>query len=102
MRDLAQDTKDYVKWSLENGMVAVTSRALKEMLGVLGYKLKHEFCYVNGMNYPHRWSASAKGIIDTRTGLSFANINANRDKLEDLQDIRRSHLVFENGRVWEI
>lgn len=102
MKTIEESTLEEVEFLKRAGMRQVTKRWLEESLHAIGYKMKHSFNYDNNANPPRRWRAKSVEFIDTRTGHGFANINANRDKLPELQAIRRECFVFEKGRIWEL
>ncbi len=102
MKTIEGATLEEVESMKKAGMRQVTPRWLDESLEVIGYKLKHSFNYNNVGNSPRKWKAKSVEFIDTRTGKGFANIEANKDKLPELQEIRFNNFVFQNGRIWEL
>ncbi len=88
---------------LAGGMEEWPRRRLEESLDAIGYAIQraNSFNYINTGN-AITYKARSIYIVVKGTGMSFANINANRDKLPELQEIRRSVFCFERGRIWEL
>lgn len=101
----AADTKREYESMLAAGCTPMTPAELAEKLDELGYRISDEngdcFNYLNTHN-KIVYNARSIYIVDKKTGLSFANINACRDRLTELQQLRLNAAVMSNGRVWEL
>ena len=84
------------------GMKRISQVELRERLNAIGYKLGGSFCYINKLNGGRVWKAKSINIIHKLSGKSFANIDACKENLPELQEIRFNCFTFEAGRIWEI
>ena len=46
--------------------------------------------------------ARAMGYLHKASGMRYAHVDAPRDTLPKLQEIRHNCFVFEKGRIWEL
>lgn len=102
--NIADSTKKEVAQLILIGMKKISSDNLKIELANIGYEINPEltFNYINSANgNPYKAKSVCIGILGNK-GLSFANINAPRDNIKQLQEIRQNYFVFENGRIWEL
>lgn len=101
---MTDQTKEEYQHMLDAGMEPMTVAELVERLADLGYSINRgdSFSYTNTLNPPRAWKARSVDLRDDRTGLSFANVDANRDNLPALQELRRNAAVLHRGRIWEI
>lgn len=102
MNEKQKSTLARVQSMLQAGMEQISGRELEIRLESIGYKLGDSFCYENNLNAGEFWKAKSFSIVEISSGLSFAHVDAPKKNLKDLQELRQSFLVFENGRVWEI
>lgn len=88
---------------IEGGMRRISPRALRESLAAIGYEIEASdcFCYTNSAN-EITYKAKAMGYKHKASGMRYAHVDAPRDTLPALQEIRRNHFVFEHGRIWEL
>ena len=101
--NLKDETQRERSRMLSGGMIEVSKAKINEMLTEIGYKIKGVNCfdYINtGNDITYR--AKSIDLVLEISGISFSNINANRDNLPALQNIRRNYFAFENGRIWEL
>ena len=88
---------------LAGGMKEITIEELIKAVCDLGYYINSDdsFNYVNSGNqitYKARSIAIRHSISDE----CFSNIYSPKDKLPELQKIRRNCFVFSNGHIWEL
>lgn len=89
---------------VQNGMKCISAQSLVLKLTTLGYKIDpvNSFNYIN-TNNKRQYKARSIYIVESNTGLSFANINARcDDNFKELQSLRYNTFVYHNGRIWEI
>jgi hypothetical protein len=82
----------------------VTKKQLVDMLARLGYEIEEasSFNYFNTLNGAP-YAARACYVIESDTGLGFANINARRDaRFTALQEMRRNNEFWIKGRLYEL
>ena len=96
------DTKKEVKRLIDGGMTQLDKENFLSTLSDLGYKTKESFNYINNLN-EITYKAKSFMITEINTGLSFANIDARRDKnFKRLQQIRFDSFVYSNNTIWEL
>mgnify|MGYP001151303482 CR=1 FL=1 len=88
---------------VESGKQDIHISELEFMLDEIGYYIDQNdsFNYINNLNEIH-YNARSISIKDKHTKLDFSNINANRDNLAKLQQIRKDYFCFYRGRIWEL
>lgn len=89
---------------LHCGMDLISVDCLSNALDALGYAIdrKMSFNYFNTGNERH-YKARSIYIIEKDTRLSFAHVEAKRDKnFKSLQALRFGTFCFSAGRIWEL
>lgn len=102
--NIEYSTKREVEQLVLAGMQEISVDNLKNEIARLGYEINTQltFNYINSANENTYKAKSVNiGILGNKE-LSFANIDAPRDNLKKLQEIRKNYFVFKNGRVWEL
>lgn len=96
-------TAKEVERMLAGGMKRISPRQLRELLDLAGYQIHKPDCfnYTNSAN-EITYKARAMGYMHKTSGMRYAHIDAPRDTLPKLQEIRHNCFVFERGRVWEL
>lgn len=100
---LTQSTLDEVARMIAGGMEQISPRELQQRLETCGYSINKGdcFCYVNSAN-AITYRAKSLGYLHAKSGMRYAHVDAPRDTLPALQEIRRNCFVFQNGRIWEL
>ena len=85
------------------GVEEISRNELVKRAAAIGYAIDPAACfnYVNNAN-EITYKARAIGWKHTASGMRFAHVDAPRDTLPALQEIRRGCLVIHNGRIWEL
>lgn len=103
---LKKSTQHEIDRLLNSGCSKVSYNELKDILKSLGYEIEAEssFNYINTAN-EITYKAKSCYIVESDTGLSFANIEARKDEnFKELQRLRRSGLfaVTNHGAITEL
>ncbi len=100
---LENDTQLEVNKMLEGGMILISPSELNEKLDKLGYKVDKSKCfnYQNKSNEIH-YAAKHVNIVHKDSEKCFSNVDSPKNKLKELQEIRRDYFVFEDGVIWEL
>lgn len=88
---------------IDAGAERLTPRQLTERLDLAGYQVHKPDCF----NYTNKansitYKARAMGYKHKASGARYAHVDAPRNTLPQLQEIRRNCFVFERGRLWEL
>ncbi len=96
-------TLDEVSRMIAGGMQQISPRTLRDSLDAIGYEINKGdcFCYVNSAN-EITYKAKSLGYTHKASGIRYAQVDAPKDTLPALQEIRRNMFVFERGRIWEL
>lgn len=97
---LEQSTLTEVDRMKAAGMEQLTIEEFTRRVCALGYFQRFSFNYVNTAN-AHSYKARSVSILHAKSEKSFANTDSPRDRLPELQEIRRNTFVFHAGRIWE-
>lgn len=100
---LTESTQAERKRLLAGGMREATIEQLAHEICALGYYLcpDDSFSYTNTGN-PITYRARAISIKHSVSGKCFSNTDSPKDKLSELQAIRRNTFAFVAGRIWEL
>ena len=105
--ELKQSTLAEYESLLAMGCEPMTLEELRARGASIGYRLdtdKRKTCavgpYSNRSNRRH-YAAFGASWTDTRTGLGFAHVDADRSRLPELQELRLNAAVLHRGRVVE-
>ena len=97
------ETEKEAARKIAGGMEKISKPELINRAAACGYKIAPDACfsYLNKANaLPYK--ARSIGWRHIASGKGFAQIDAPRDTLPALQDIRRNCFVTERGRIWEL
>lgn len=101
--DMKDKTQQEAARMIAGGMEKISKAELINRAAACGYKIDPRFCfsYFNKANaLPYK--ARSIGWRHIASGIRFAHVEAPRDTLPALQEIRRNCFVFERGRIWEL
>lgn len=98
---LAQ-TRAFYDRQVASGAAPMSLDEVRRHVNQLGYRMERSFAYNNDYNRPECWRATHYSIVDKKTGLSFAHVDARRDRrFNALQELRSVAIVLHHGRVVE-
>jgi len=86
-------------------MTEISMAELSRMVTAIGYKIDPSMCCngvskcLTGPDAGRQYHYRSIGYKHVATGLCFANVNAPKDTLPQLQEIRRNYFVFSAGRI---
>lgn len=88
---------------IAGGMEKISKAELINRAAACGYKIDPAACfsYLNKAN-ELPYNARSIGWRHIASGMGFAHVDAPRDTLPALQEIRRNCFVMERGRIWEL
>ena len=97
------DTEKEAARMIAAGIEQISPRQLREFLDLAGYQIHKPDCfnYTNSSN-EITYKARAMGYTHKASGMRYAHVDAPRDTLPKLQEIRHNCFVFEKGRIWEL
>jgi hypothetical protein len=97
------DTHAEASRMIAGGMHQLTPRDLTERLAAIGYEIDPS-ATLNYHNTANEISYKAKslGYTHTASRMRYAHVDAPRETLPALQEIRRNCFVFQHGRIWEL
>lgn len=100
---MKHDTDKEIARMIAGGMQLISKRELVERAAACGYHIdaSASFSYRNKAN-KFTYLARSIGWRHTASGERFAHVNAPKDTLPALQEIRFSCFVVERGRIWEL
>ena len=99
------ETQKEINALLSGGMEQLTVPQFDKAIHDLGYCLdtRRGFCfnYVNASN-ERTYCARSVSYTHIASGKGFAQVDAPRDTLPQLQELRRNNFVVTNGHIWEL
>ena len=100
---MKEETEKEIARMLAGGMEKISKAELVNRAASCGYELDPRFCfnYINNLN-GITYRARSIGWKHKASGSRFADVDAPRDTLPALQEIRRNCFVVERRRIWEL
>jgi len=100
---MKEETGKEIARMLAGGMEKISKAELVKRAASCGYEIDPRVCfnYTNNLN-ECAYRARSVGWRHKATGMRFAHVEAPRDTLPALQEIRRNCFVVERGRIWEL
>lgn len=101
-----QETEQYRKILISQGMEEISKDELIEKLTEIGYIIVKSDChkYYNNMNQ-HNYNAISMSYNVKGTRTSYAHFEQrykNAENLEKLQKIRQNYFVFDGKNIWDL
>lgn len=97
--------EQYAKIAESEGVERISWSEFRRRALSLGYRIEtRDPCHgtsrmMTGPDAGASWPETSYPAIDTRTGLGFANIHADRSRLAEFQQLRANTVCVSNGRV---
>ena len=105
---LEEQTAAEVRDSIAAGCEQVTPAEYRRRIESLGYKVVDGMGHsgvarmISGDSAGRQFKTRTWYVVEQSTGLHWPNVDANRDRLEDLQALRRGVVAVSRGRIIDI
>jgi len=100
---MKEETDKEIARMMAGGMEKISKAELVNRAASCGYAIDPRACfnYTNSLNEV-TYRARSIGWRHVASGMRFAHVDAPRETLPALQEIRRNCFVVERGRIWEL